>query len=149
MRKPLVCVGIMAVMGFAGAAWTSGGQSPRSLTLSEMHELRAGYNGWRCKNVDVCVNCVPGGSCFPASSQADCEAKVITACAGGPVHKNCFRETNFNCSIPTTSIATNCITNSGCQWMPPMPPMMMGSCGPKVGSLSTQSYPACDTSPNQ
>ena len=149
MRKLLVCVGIIVVMGFTGAAWTSGGQSPRSLTLSEMHELRAGYNDYRCKNVDVCVNCVPGGQCFTASTQAACEAMVITACAGGPVHKNCYQELNFNCSIPTTSIATDCITNSGCQWMPPMPPMMMGSCGPKVGSLSSQSHTACDTSPFQ
>ena len=149
MRKLLVCVGIMAVMGFAGAAWTSGGQSPRSLTLSEMHELRAGYNHKRCLNVTECVNCVAGGSCFTASTQAACEAMVVTACAGGPAHKNCYPETNFNCFIPFTSIPTKCITLSGCQWMPSMPPMMMGSCGPKVGSLSSISHPACDTSPNQ
>ena len=149
MRKSLVCVGIMAVMVFTGVAWTSGGSSPRSLTLPEMSELRAGYNDWRCKDVTECVNCVAGGSCFTASTQAACEARVITACAGGPVHKNCINENNFNCSIPTTSIATDCFTNSGCQWLPPMPPMMMGSCGPTVGSLSSQSHLACDTSPNQ
>ncbi len=115
MRNQLVSVGVFAVMVFTGAAWTSGGQSPRSLTLHEMSELRAGYNDYECKNVTECVNCVAGGSCFTASTQAACEAMVITACAGGPVHKNCFQELNFNCSIPPTSIGTNCITLSGCR----------------------------------
>lgn len=90
MRNTLVYVGIMAVMGFTGVSWTSGGQSPRSLTLHEMCELRAGYNDRRCLNVDVCVNCVPAGACFTASDQAACEAMVITACAGGASPQKLF-----------------------------------------------------------
>ena len=148
MCKPLVCVGIMAVMGFAGAAWTSGGQSPRSLTLSEMHELRAGYNHRRCLNVDICVNCVPGGSCPAATTQVACEATWITACAGGPDHKNCYQETGYNCSIPNYWIGTQCKTTTRCKWI--TPPMMNGYCAPKDNSsISTTSYPGCDTSPNQ
>ena len=149
MRKPLVCVGIIVVMVFTGAAWTSGGQSPRSLTLHEMSELRAGYNDRRCLNVDICVNCVPAGSCFSATTQTACEAMFVTTCAGGPNHKNCYDEENFNCSIPTTSMGTNCKTTSGCMWTPAVPPMMMGFCSSKAGSISTTSYPECDTSPNQ